>query len=640
MRRHHRFRGMTGDGTIPCGICTAMFGPGDRACPGCRRPVTAYERGAFRADTRAWRLFGMIAALAGVFGGWAAFRSRPRHVRPTAAQIAAAIGGERVDTGRVQIAGGDHSDNRIAVISFRTRQEGWVTLESGYAFHTVDGGETFTPVPANGHTLAFASRADGAEEGRVGYQSLQAIHWLSPERGVAFGTNVPALLVTTDAGASWTWQSRLDEKEWYLFASAHAGRSLWTCGYEGPIYRSRDGGDSFQRTRTTPFSPKEKCVHLSFADESVGWAASHDTLYETRDGGDTWKQFPHLSSGRGPDKNMVVRAILRVSATEGWMVADNEDRSWSSPRSERVWSSLALFTADAGINWWSRRLSTTIAAKLRGGSASGEGVVFATQDERLRFMVGDELVRETPMIEQRGREMGVIRGREPLEPGHIVAFAGQALIESFDDGRSWSTFARVEDGTIRRSLQVDDQLRLVELADGRVLQRFYSGGVLRFEASKQAEFDRYRMNVVENRRNGKPAPTGPFAALAQAREGSLVVTVQKVRASHADVVRIAWTDRKATIGGLDIGPTELRRLLFGIAVAVEQPDDGCRASVLDFDDDLDLNADLAWQLGAAPIQHAAFRDRAGECNVKTDGPIDGRAHRVRVLLAPYITAHP
>jgi hypothetical protein len=48
----------------------------------------------------------MIAALAGVFGGWAAFRSRPRHVAPDgSADRRPPIGGERVDTGRVQIAG-------------------------------------------------------------------------------------------------------------------------------------------------------------------------------------------------------------------------------------------------------------------------------------------------------------------------------------------------------------------------------------------------------------------------------------------------------------------------------------------------------------------------------------------------------
>jgi len=556
------------------------------------------------------------------FGGWMAFRTfRPRSTfRPTADQLAAALGGERVDTGRVQIAPG-----WIAVVSFRTRQEGWVTYESGYAFHTVDGGETFAPVPANGHTLAFASHAGGGEKGRVGHQSIQGIHWLSPERAVAFGGNVPALLVTTDAGASWKWRSRLDEDEWYLFASAHAGRLLWTCGYEGPIYRSRDGGDSFQRTRTTPFSPNEKCVHLSFADERLGWAASHRTLYATNDGGDTWKERPvPARSAPAP----VVRAIVRVSATEGWIAAGGD-----------AWSPLVFHTIDAGIDWSPRHPPAAIAAKLRAGSAWGEGVVYAAQGERLRFMVGDELVRETPLLERRDWSTGMIRGREPLEPEHIAAFAGQALIESFDDGRSWSTFARVEDGTIRRSLRVDDRLRLVELADGRILQRFFSGAV-RLEASQQPEFDRYRMNVVEHVRSGKPAPTGPFAALAQARKGSLVVTLQKVRASHADVVRIAWTDERATIDGHEIGSTELRRLLFGIAVAVEQPDNECRASAVDFSDDLDLNADLAWQSGIAPIQHAAFGDTANECNVKMDGPIEGRTHRVRALLAPYIAAHP
>jgi hypothetical protein len=202
------------------------------------------------------------------------------------------------------------------VISFRTRQEGWVTLESGYAFHTVDGGETFTPVPANGHTLAFASARRTAlrRAGSATSPSRRSTGYRPSAGGVRHERSCAARYDGRGRELGRGRVASTRRSGICLPALTRAARS-GPAGTEGPnLPKPRRRGDSFQRTRTTPFSPKEKCVHLSFADESVGWAASHDTLYETRDGGDTWKQFSPslLRAGPGQEHESFAPILRRV----------------------------------------------------------------------------------------------------------------------------------------------------------------------------------------------------------------------------------------------------------------------------------------------------------------------------------------
>ncbi len=552
----------------------------------------------------------LVAAVLGasVLAGWAVLRGPPWK------RLATAVDEERVDAGRVQIV-----RDGIWAVSFRTRQEGWVTDARGHAFHTLDGGVTFMPVPADGRTLALVSDFDpeaadhDSAGGQVGSGPIVAIEWLSPERAVAFGLNDPVRLVTANAGASW---KRLPVPDNFIFDSTHAGRSVWTCGVFGrPIARSRDGGDTFQRTRTTPYQAPHGCFRISFADDRHGWVADDSGgVFETSDGGDTWQPL------RVPERPAVAsgRAVARLSADEGWVTFGDPGLAWQSQ---------AFFTEDGGRTWSVKDPPAAVVAQFMRGSAWGDGVVFPVEGKRLRFVVDGDLVRETPVVAQRDQAIGLVRGRELLEPGHIAAFTGAALIETFDDGRSWSMFARVRDGTpIQRSLMVDGR-RLVQLTDGRVLRlEIPTFGDVTLVRSAQPAFDRYRLDAVEHRRRGAPPPSGPLAELAAAPDGSLQVSLEKIPANHFDIVHIVWTGVKSEIGGegrptVSLPPAERRRLLDAIAAAVERPDDGHHGPTMD------LEVDLTWQWGAGPVESAEFREGGR-----------GPAHRVRDLLAPYVAA--
>jgi hypothetical protein len=247
----------------------------------------------------------------------------------------------------------------------------------------------------------------------------------------------------------------------------------------------------------------------------------------------------------------------------------------------------------------------------------------------LQFSLGGELVRSTPVVQVNDHAFESVRGREPLEAGHLGGFTDHALIESFDDGRSWSTVARVDDGRIRRAVRADGRW-LLELADGRLMTGVGAGFGL--APSAQPAFDRHRMARVEAQRRGLPAPPGPLTALAAAAEGSLDVRLatQGCFDSSAVGTRLVWTAERAslTVEGrppIALAPDARKELLRGLAAAVEVPDDGNHGCTTE------LSAELTWRAGTAAPEKARFGE--SDCQMEGEPPEPGPAHRVRDLLS-------
>ena len=373
---------------------------------------------------------------------------------------------------------------------------------------------------------------------------------------------------------------------------------------------------------------------LSFLDDKLGWAGGMDgTLFETRDGGDRWTRLrPPRSSpptGATTTSGAAVHAyqttgVLRLSRHAGWVELREEadtGRSWT------------YFTADDGASWLEQPAPENVAADLAGRSRWGGGGRVSIHDGRLlRFSLGGELVRDTPVVEVKEHAFEIVTGHEPPEAGHLAGFTDHALIESFDDGRSWSTLARVSDGSIRRAVHADGSW-LLELADGRLLTSGGSGGLFRFALvpSAQPSFDRFRMNRVAMHRLGLPAPAGPLAALAAAAEGSLDVRLATMSCDGGTAVdtHLVWNGQGATVTvegrpPIALAPEARARLLRLIAAAVEVPDDarhGCTT---------ELSVELTWRAGTAAPEKARFSE--SDCGFEGKPPEIGPAHRVRALL--------
>lgn len=107
---------------------------------------------------------------------------------------------------------------------------------------------------------------------------------------------------------------------------------LWTAGYFGAIYRTTDGGESWQKLDS---GTRKSIYDISFADAENGWAVGRrGFIIHTTDGGDTWER---QRGPRQPPRHIF--AVQAIDATTAWAVGD--------------WGSRYL-TRDAGKTWQDR----------------------------------------------------------------------------------------------------------------------------------------------------------------------------------------------------------------------------------------------------------------------------------------------
>jgi photosystem II stability/assembly factor-like uncharacterized protein len=109
-----------------------------------------------------------------------------------------------------------------------------------------------------------------------------------------------AVLHTTDGGASWKVQARLGEGflESIHFVDARTG---WICGDKGRLYRTRNGGGSWE---LRGLGEGMVFYGVRFPDPKRGFLvgleveAGRAVMFETGDGGDTWKRREDLPPTR------------------------------------------------------------------------------------------------------------------------------------------------------------------------------------------------------------------------------------------------------------------------------------------------------------------------------------------------------
>lgn len=113
-----------------------------------------------------------------------------------------------------------------------------------------------------------------------------------------------------------------------LYAATAVGTDhLWAAGYFGAIYRTRDGGESWQKLD----SLTEKSIYaISFADNRHGWATGRrGFVIHTTDGGDTWKR---QELPRKPARHIF--AIHALDQNRVWAVGDWGGRYYSADGGE------------------------------------------------------------------------------------------------------------------------------------------------------------------------------------------------------------------------------------------------------------------------------------------------------------------
>jgi len=218
----------------------------------------------------------------------------------------------------------------LAGVSFVDAQHGWVVGGTTSEFHefatgvilvTSDGGQHWvqqtTPIPAARlHDVAFADALHGWAVGEIMGDS---------------STNATVILATVDGGATWAKQlvyyppadGNSSDAQLRAIACIDA-QHVVAVGYDDlttGIFRTADGGASWQKFAQAGTFPRLQLSDVVFADASRGWAVSSGAyslapaIIRTTDGGRTW-----TAQAAGPVEGL--NAVSFVSATHGWVAGD------------------------------------------------------------------------------------------------------------------------------------------------------------------------------------------------------------------------------------------------------------------------------------------------------------------------------
>ena len=125
-------------------------------------------------------------------------------------------------------------------------------------------------------------------------------------------------------------------------------RQAWIAGSAGQVYRTADGGKTWniQTLDDSSFSD------IFFVDEQTGWVGQNSQagLYRTDDGGRSWHSQP------APGHLMLLDSFYFLSKDEGWAVGEQllEGAQGRLPYvniSEGLVQAILLHTVDGGKTW-------------------------------------------------------------------------------------------------------------------------------------------------------------------------------------------------------------------------------------------------------------------------------------------------
>eukprot|EP00443_Scrippsiella_acuminata_P062949 CAMPEP_0115460386 /NCGR_PEP_ID=MMETSP0271-20121206/46751_1 /TAXON_ID=71861 /ORGANISM="Scrippsiella trochoidea, Strain CCMP3099" /LENGTH=794 /DNA_ID=CAMNT_0002887079 /DNA_START=49 /DNA_END=2430 /DNA_ORIENTATION=+ len=178
----------------------------------------------------------------------------------------------------------DPSGNDFYGVYFHSGSLGWIVGGSGRTLRTEDGGASWN--------LATY------QIGIVYY----GVHFTDAEVGLVVGSG-GRILWSNDGGR--TWSLRPTGIDTDLHAAHCANRSLaFAVGYSGALLRTQDAGATWHTTPDGSAQSSMFFLGVSFATESIGWAAGQigeppavgpGLLLRTQDGGQTWTEDTRTS---------------------------------------------------------------------------------------------------------------------------------------------------------------------------------------------------------------------------------------------------------------------------------------------------------------------------------------------------------
>lgn len=227
-----------------------------------------------------------------------------------------------------------------------------------------------------------------------------------------------------DGGRSWERQ-HADTKRPFLAVSCVGPGRAWIAGKEGIVYKTTDGGASWQSVAT---GSTRHVFALAFADERRGHAAGDfGAMVHTEDGGQTWTQQ------RVPDDFVLPEEAIDMGVEPGdvnlyGIAYADRDHVWIVGEFGTIMAS-----TDGGLTWQQQQApfeSTLFGVHFtdvqHGWAVGIDSVIVATSDGGATWAV------QQPPVRGRSFYDVTIRGKR----GWIVGESGTLLV-SADGGTSW-----------------------------------------------------------------------------------------------------------------------------------------------------------------------------------------------------------
>jgi photosystem II stability/assembly factor-like uncharacterized protein len=241
---------------------------------------------------------------------------------------------------RLELFDGDNSPPAFSVIRFADARHGWIATRTGkLVLRTVDGGETWVPVPMRqiDHVMGNDMLTVGTE-------------------GLVIAANDGMIHRTFDGGETWIHSAiltphglRLPENVTALAVappSALFAVTRSSATPHGGIWRSDDGGATWQAVLETD----QRLRGIAFGDAHNGVAVGKDVAYRTDDGGATWQRT--IAPGDRHDVEYLdASTVVAVGYNPGALLSRDGGRTWR-PAGD-LHSSIELLEVDVvDGGWW------------------------------------------------------------------------------------------------------------------------------------------------------------------------------------------------------------------------------------------------------------------------------------------------
>ena len=323
-----------------------------------------------------------------------------------------------------------------------------------FEVHSCSDDRSVAPVPAGeeiGDLVCFASDVFFLDESRG---------WVVGAKGTI-----------VNGGESWI-SSIVSESDLNNVQFIDADRG-WAVGESGRIYRSVDGGETWERAIFSGYPADTDLYRIRFLDENLGFVLGYYGVFRTNDGGGIWENnwLPVVPTRGAWDMSVVDDGIAyllgsRWTDTDPYLVWRTEDggMTWNGIEGSRasdlravlsicfvdrdtgwVGGGVVMKTDDGGATWRTQLAEATVRRFLffdqDAGFAVGGRTVLRTNDG------GETWVDVSPVIDGPidlrnlhflDCDRGWVVGRAGIETIDGVTAARSVLFSTTDGGESWS----------------------------------------------------------------------------------------------------------------------------------------------------------------------------------------------------------